>query len=177
MNALTNDHAPSPAPALTGPGLIVVPATPELLMAVSSAGIPRAMLADLRRAAPEICKEYAQVGLIGGRPVMAAGVAVKWRGRDPWGRPCGYGEAWARVGFGAAAPSRRYWPEITRRVIDGLDRAAAAGIRLIEATVDAEFHAGHRWMGRLGFEFACPRPNYGPTGRDAIMYRRVRRAG
>lgn len=176
MNALSH-IPPAPAPAQSGGGLTIVPATPELLMAVSAAGIPRAMIADLRRAAPEICKEHARVGLIDGRPVMAAGVAVKWRGRDPWGRPCGYGEAWARVGFGVASPPRRLWPEITRQVIAGLDAAAADGIRLIEATVDAEFHAGHRWIIRLGFEFAGLRPNYGPTGRDAVMYRRVRRGG
>ncbi len=154
------------------PELIVAPATPDHLAAIAADDIPAEYLRRLDAGAAALCNEYAWTGLIDDRPAIVAGITVHWRGVDEHNRPCGYGEAWARVGH----VPRRAWPEITRRIIQGLDRAADDGVRLIETSVDAGFECGHRWIMRLGFVFACLRPSYGVTGRDAVLYQRIRGA-
>mgnify|MGYP000131450274 CR=1 FL=1 len=139
-------------------------------LAALDVGIPLELMARLNAAAEDICNEYAWAAFSGCELVGAGGILVHWRGIDDVGGACGFGEAWARVG---QVPMRA-WPAITRRVRTELDLAAAAGIRLIECTVDMGFAAGHRWAERLGFEVACRRPSWGVTGHDAVLYQRHR---
>lgn len=53
---------------------------------------------------------------------------------------------------------------------------AQAKWRRIEATVDAGFDAGHRWMKLLGFRLETPEPmrGYRPDGGDCFLYARVK---
>lgn len=48
--------------------------------------------------------------------------------------------------------------------------------RRVEAIVDAEFEAGHRWMRLLGFKRETPEPMqaYTPNGRASVQYALVR---
>lgn len=48
--------------------------------------------------------------------------------------------------------------------------------RRIEATVDAGFDDGHRWIKKLGFKLETPEPMqaYTPDGRAAYLYSRVK---
>lgn len=100
--------------------------------------------------------------LIGGRPVAAAGIDVVWPGR---------GVAW---GLFEPLPLRA-WLQITRRCRSVLAKSLAGDLRRIEATVDAGFAAGVRWIERLGFEIEAELADYGPDGRDHFLYARLAR--
>lgn len=49
-------------------------------------------------------------------------------------------------------------------------------IRRLEATVDGDFEAGHRWLRLLGFRLETPEgmPGYRPDGGLSFLYARVR---
>lgn len=90
--------------------------------------------------------------------VACAGVAKQWEGR---------GMAWALL----AKESGRCFLPLHRAVLRYLD---FAGYRRIEATVDAEFMPGHRWLMMLGFEREGRMPAYAPDGRTHDLYARIR---
>lgn len=46
--------------------------------------------------------------------------------------------------------------------------------RLLTATCEGQFEAGHRWLRLLGFEYVCDLPGYGLDGSDHVLYRLYR---
>lgn len=97
--------------------------------------------------------------LAGERVVACAGVVEHWPGR---------GEAWAYLD----RDCRRHFLAITNAVRRFLD---VCPLRRVEAVVDVEFPAGHRWVRALGFALEAPRmAAYRPDGGDCALYARVR---
>lgn len=94
-----------------------------------------------------------------GRIIACAGVATVWPGR---------GAAWALLSKDAPC----HFIAVHRAVRDFLDHC---GIRRIEAYVDPEFVAAHRWMRMLGFRQETPEPMPGflEDGRAMLLYARV----
>lgn len=94
-----------------------------------------------------------------GAPIACAGVIEVGPGRAM---------AWSYLG----AVVGREFLLVHRAVNRFLDLAP---YRRIEATTDAEFEEGHRWLKLLGFECEAPRMKaYTIDGRDAALYARVR---
>lgn len=94
-----------------------------------------------------------------GKVVFCAGVNKYWEGR---------GEAWAIL----AQSCRKEFLAIHNAVKRYLD---VCPLRRIEAAVDVNFKAGHRWVKALGFELEAPRLKaYQPDGVDCALYSRVR---
>lgn len=97
--------------------------------------------------------------LVDGRPVCCAGLSEFWPGRA---------EAWAMVSRHAGP----YFLAIHRRAKAYLEKSP---MRRIEASVDASFEVGHRWVRALGFKLEAPhRPGYRVDGGDCALYARVR---
>ena len=97
--------------------------------------------------------------LYGEEVIACAGTMEVWSGRL---------QAWALLS--PCGPKR--FLEVHRAVTRFLDEQTA---RRIETAVDCEFEAGHRWASLLGFRLEAPRMrNFGPDGRDAALYARVR---
>jgi len=80
-------------------------------------------------------------------------------------------------------PGRGYaWSILTERAglhFIGLHRVVRhylneSSLKRIEATVDADFLAGHRWIRALGFEFEGVLRAYNPNGSDSVLYARIR---
>lgn len=91
--------------------------------------------------------------------IMAiAGIIPQWEGRAT---------AWAMISQKAGA----HFMHIHREVKKHVDNCP---FRRLEATVDAGFEQGHRWMGMLGFEVEGYLRAYRPDGGDQLMYARVR---
>lgn len=94
-----------------------------------------------------------------GRVLLCGGVTELWPGR---------GLLWSYVA-----------KDIKARMV-GVTRVAQRFLDLcpyvrIEAYVDCEFAAGHRWMHLLGFSLEAPRMRkHGVDGRDEALYARVR---
>ena len=102
--------------------------------------------------------EFAYTGFAEGRPIACVGIVKHWEGR---------GEAWAFL----AGDCRPWFTAIHRASLRAL---AFAGFRRVEAVVDYEFKAGHRWVKSLGFEVEAERLRaYRPTGGDCTLYARV----
>lgn len=102
---------------------------------------------------------WAYSGVVDGRVHACAGLVSHWPGRAA---------AWAYLDAQAG------------REMLAVTRAAKRGIEMcpfdrIEAAVDCEFEAGHRWARILGFELETERMRkYRPDGGDCAMYVRVR---
>lgn len=80
---------------------------------------------------------------------------------------CGRGIAWALVDREAGAR----WTEIHKAARKALDEA---GFRRVEATVQVDFKAGHRWLKMLGFQMEAERMRaWMLDGQDASLYSRV----
>lgn len=94
----------------------------------------------------------------GDTPVVIAGLFEKWPGAAV---------AWAYVSEAAG----RHMVAITRIVQRFLELKAP---RRVEATVDAEFDAGHRWAELLGFEREGLLRANRPDGGDQVIYSRIR---
>jgi uncharacterized protein YciI len=96
----------------------------------------------------------------GSRVIGCAGVVEVWDNRAM---------AWALMSRDAG----RQMLTVHRLVAGFL---AQAKWRRIEATVDAGFEAGHRWMRLLGFTLETPEPMraYRPDGGDCFLYARVK---
>lgn len=94
-----------------------------------------------------------------GRVVVCAGVADLWENR---------GEAWSVLN----PVCKREFLGIHNAVKRFLD---VCPIRRIEAAVDIDFEAGHRWARLLKFELETTRARaYLPSGNDAAIYVRVK---
>jgi hypothetical protein len=110
--------------------------------------------ADMLRSGPSF------TALHGDTVLGCSGVVEVWPGRAL---------AWALI----ADEAGRHMLGIHRAVLGFLMQAP---YRRIEATVDAGFEAGHRWIRLLGF--ACETPlgmrGFNPDGRDSFLYSRVK---
>jgi hypothetical protein len=94
-----------------------------------------------------------------GVTLLCAGVVSHWDGR---------GEAWAFLNQSCKFD----FLAIHRAVSRFLD---VCPLNRIDATVDATFDEGHRWVKMLGFDCEAPlMKSYLPGGRDASLYARVR---
>lgn len=93
-----------------------------------------------------------------GRVIACAGVAEIWTGR---------GMAWSLLADGIGDA----FVGLHRMVKRFLWREC--GIRRIEAYVDRDFAAGHRWVRLLGFECEGTMRAFGQHGGDMAMYSRV----
>lgn len=103
--------------------------------------------------------EYSFTGFDGDKVVGCAGLLPQWENR---------GIVWAYL----ASDSGRHFPAIHKAVKRFLD---AAPFNRIEATVDAEFEPGHRWVKMLGFKLEAPlMRKYRPNDGDSALYARVR---
>lgn len=104
-------------------------------------------------------KLYSWTGVVDGKPIGCAGVVTQWPGRHVlW--------AYLRPDTGP----HMLW--ITRQV---KERLALYEGRL-EMTVRADFAAGLRWAGMLGFTVETPvLTAYGPEGEDHVGYIRINR--
>jgi hypothetical protein len=104
--------------------------------------------------------EYSYTALDGDEVLACAGLLEQWDNR---------GVVWAYLS--STIGGRRMVP-LTRMVARFLD---AAPFDRIEATVDADFPQGHRWVKMLGFELEAPRMRkYRPDGGDSALYARIR---
>lgn len=112
---------------------------------------------------PEVLADVAELeaytALVDGEPVAIAGLIEMWPGRAI---------AWSFVGANAGPHMVR----ITRAVERFLGLCEH---RRIEAYVDPNFEAGHRWMRLLGFDRETPgvMRAFTPDGRDQVLYARV----
>lgn len=98
-------------------------------------------------------------GIADGKVVACAGVLPYWEDR---------GLAWAYLSEDAGA----HFVAIHKAVKRYLD---VAPFKRIEAAVDVNFEAGHRWIKQLGFELEAPvMKAFRPDGGDASLYARVR---
>ena len=94
--------------------------------------------------------------------IACAGVMEVWSGRL---------QAWALLS--PCGPER--FLRVHRAVAHFLVQQKA---RRIETAVDCAFEAGHRWARLLGFRMEAPvMLRFGPDGRDAALYARVRADG
>lgn len=94
-----------------------------------------------------------------GRVIFTAGLIPVWQGRAI---------VWAYLGRTAG----EHMLAVHRAVVKFLNMQT--GMR-IEASVDAEFKPGHRWVELLGFELETPRMRkFRPDGGDCAMYVRIR---
>lgn len=98
-------------------------------------------------------------GLVDGKPVVCAGVLPYWEGR---------GLAWAYLGEDAGSHMAAIHKAVKRYLeVAPFDR--------IEAAVDVEFEAGHRWIKMLGFELEAPRmAKFRADGGAASLYARIK---
>ena len=102
---------------------------------------------------------WAYSGVSDGKVVACAGMVQQWHGRAP---------AWAYM----SALSGKEMLAITRAVKRGFE---VCPWDRIEAVVNCEFEAGHRWAKVLGFEMEAERmKKYRPDGGDCALYSRVR---
>lgn len=103
--------------------------------------------------------KYAYTIKVHDRIVCCAGVVVYWEGR---------GEAWTYMD----SDCKKEFYSIHRTVQRFLDLCP---LKRIEATVDVDFKAGHRWVESLGFKCEAPlMKGYMPNGGDSALYSRVR---
>lgn len=104
--------------------------------------------------------KYSYTGFFEGRPVFCAGVVEYWKDR---------GEAWAIIDRNV----KHCFLSIHNTVKKFLEECP---IRRIEAVVDLDFIAGHRWVQNLGFKLEAKfLEAYGPpNGRNCSLYARVK---
>lgn len=100
----------------------------------------------------------AWTGLVGDRPVAAAGLIDQGEGRAT---------AWALL----TDEALRHIRPLHREVLRVLD---AAPYRRIETTVAVGHHAGRRWAEKLGFDEEGEMRRWFWDGRNAIRYARIR---
>jgi hypothetical protein len=97
--------------------------------------------------------------LIKGRIVACCGVIEYWKDR---------GEAWSIIDRYSKAEFVLLFRTVKKLLED-------APIRRIEATINKNFPAGHRWIKLLGFELEAETlKSYGLTGDDYSLYAKVK---
>ncbi|TXG77626.1 hypothetical protein E6Q11_02535 [Candidatus Dojkabacteria bacterium] len=101
----------------------------------------------------------AYTGIYSGKVIVCAGVVEYWANR---------GEAWALLD----AQCRKefiFIHNVIRRFLN------ICPLRRVEAAVDLNFEAGHRWVKALGFKLEAPLLRaYRQDGGDCSLYARVR---
>lgn len=95
-----------------------------------------------------------------GRVLGCAGVQLYWQGR---------GMAWSYL----SSDIGMFFPKVHRAVKRFMD---GCFVHRIEATADADFAEGQRWLDMLGFKRETPEPmlGYRPDGGACYLYARVR---
>jgi ribosomal protein S18 acetylase RimI-like enzyme len=93
-----------------------------------------------------------------GQVLCCSGVVNQWHNR---------GIAWALMSDHVGGKFVRIHKAV-KRFLESTDLVR------IEAYVDADFDAGHRWIQMLGFEREGYAKKYSPQGKDAVLYARVR---
>lgn len=108
----------------------------------------------------ESCDAYTAIS--NGEVVAIAGLCVIWPGRA-------HLSALVSDRFGSTGEFVLLHREVDRRLADSPHRR-------IEATVEGEFKAGHRWMRMLGFKLETPQgmAGYMPDGGKSYLYARVK---
>lgn len=94
---------------------------------------------------------------VGDEPVACAGTMHAWEGRHM---------AWSFISEKAGP----HMLGITRAVMRYLELKR---FRRVEAYVDPDFEAGHRWIKRLGFKREGLLEAFLPDGRSQVLYSRV----
>lgn len=122
--------------------------------------MPRRMQ-EIRRLEPYIKAEKdAMTWKVGEKVYVIGGVSEMWPG---------VGEAWVLVTEDALKK-----PIALTKVVRGFLNMAKYKYWRIQATVEADFREGNRWMRSLGFsqetDDKTPMLGYGPNGRDYHMY-------
>lgn len=97
--------------------------------------------------------------MVGADVICIAGVIEQWNGRAA---------CWA-VLADEAGPHMLPLTRAVRKYLDGL------GYRRLEMYVDCTFGAACRWARMLGFEVEGKMSAFLPSGRDAFMFRRIKR--
>jgi hypothetical protein len=82
----------------------------------------------------------------------------------------GFGEAWCVAGpeIRGNRAHTLYFVRTSKRVILGVARDM--GLRRLQATVDATWKEGQKYVEALGFRPEATLRKYGPAGQDVIMY-------
>lgn len=124
---------------------------------------------DAQREEAELYAEVARHGpchsaVRDGRLICSAGLTRMWPGRYI---------AWMVTSAQATARDMGFALRDIRRFLD--DAQADPQYQRIEATVDAAFAAGRRWVKRLGFVCEGVMEAFDANGRDCILFARVRR--
>jgi hypothetical protein len=103
--------------------------------------------------------QYVRSIFIDGKLMACGGVNKYWENR---------GEAWAIFDPNC----RMYFLALHKAFLKLID--GCPFIR-VEASVDCDFRAGHRWMKALGFQMEAPRlRHFLPNGHDAALYSKVK---
>jgi len=140
--------------------MIVVPYQAEHLMALraqEAQAYVREYMSD--KYAKDLENTLSWAGIADGRVIGCFGVCEMWTHRAL---------LWAFLDQSAG----RHLVSIHRAVKRFLE---VAPYRRIEAEVDCEFEAGHRWLRMLGFEMECERMRcYRVDGGDSALYARVK---
>ncbi len=96
-----------------------------------------------------------------GHLIFSAGVYPVWKG---------LGEAWV-IPSDLIKPHRRQLVTYVREYLDRL--VEENEYRRVQATVRADFDAGHRFIEFLGFQREAMLEAYGPDGADHVQYARL----
>lgn len=123
-----------------------------------------AQRAEFEEVTPESARAHELAGP--GYSILVDGEAVACAVLAPLGD--GRGALWALVGAKAGPYMLR-----AKRTAEKMMRES--GLRRIEAVVETEFVAGHRWMGLLGFELETPKGMraFGSSGQNFSLYSRI----
>lgn len=104
--------------------------------------------------------EWSSTLMDDGRPLAAAGVAVYWQDRA---------YVWSLISKDVKVSNFLAVHAHAKAFIAGLP------FRRLEAGVDCDFEAGHRWAEALGFELEAGRMRaFQVDGRDCALYARVK---
>ena len=105
--------------------------------------------------------EWAVTVMEDGNPLLCVGPMVYWQNRAL---------IWTFVSRGLRGRKFLMIHLMARRYLDGLP------FRRLEATVECDFTAGHRWVKALGFELEAPRMRaFQVDGQDSALYARVKK--
>lgn len=104
------------------------------------------------------CRQSYTVEREDGVVMLCGGLIDYWQGRA---------ETWASFNKGC----KKDFLAVHHQVVKFLD---TCGVRRVEAGVEVNFEAGHRWVKALGFtlETVCAR-HYLPDGKDCSLYVRI----
>lgn len=94
----------------------------------------------------------------GDEVIACSGVVKQWDNRAT---------AWALISENAGKNFVRIHKAV-KRFLESTDFAR------VEAYVDADFEAGHRWIAMLGFEREGYMRQFTPSGGDAVLYARLK---